>query len=62
MKIISAIRMFFFLLLGGRLYKVVNGKPWVKEGFGDWEKLDTHLRDRHPEAYDDLIESKRKKD
>jgi hypothetical protein len=52
---------FFHKLLGGRDYKVINGEMYVKEGFGDWEKIDLHLRDNHPELYDNYIEEKRRK-
>jgi hypothetical protein len=33
---------------------------YVREGFGDWEKLSKHIRDNHQEAYDALIEQQRK--
>ena len=35
-------------------------RVYVREGFGDWEKLDKHIRNEHPEAYDALIEQQRK--
>ena len=51
---------FFHKLFGGRDYKDINGEMYVREGFGDWEKLSKHIRDKHPEAYDALIEQQRK--
>ena len=51
---------FFHRLLGGRDYKDINGELYVREGFGEWEKLDKHIWNEHPEAYDDLIEQQRK--
>ena len=53
---------FFHRLLGGRDYKDINGELYVREGFGGWEKLEPHIRDEHPEAYDALIEQQRRKD
>jgi hypothetical protein len=52
---------FFHKLFGGRDYKTIDGTVYVKEGFGDWERLDDHLKHCHPQQYDDYIEEHRKK-
>ena len=31
---------FIHQLFGGRDYKDIDGVPYVKEGFGSWERLD----------------------
>ena len=46
-------------LFGGRNYKVIDGVPWVREGFSNWEKLETHCQREHPELWDEIIESER---
>jgi hypothetical protein len=51
---------FFHKLLGGIDYKEIDGVLYVKEGFGDWERLDLHMKNEHGEAYDTLIEQQRK--
>jgi hypothetical protein len=51
---------FIHQLLGGRDYKDIDGVPYVKEGFGSWERFDAHLKREHPELWDKMIESERK--
>ena len=51
---------FIHKLFGGRDYKDINGVPYVKEGFGGWERLDDHCKREHPELWDNMIESERK--
>ena len=51
---------FIHKLFGGRDYKEIDGVLYVKEGFGDWEKLDTHVKRKHPKLRDETIEDKRK--
>jgi hypothetical protein len=31
-----------------RVYKLINGELYVKEGLKDWEKLDEHMKREHP--------------
>jgi hypothetical protein len=51
---------FFHKLLGGTDYKDIDGVLYVREGFGDWQRLDTHIKNEHPKLYDKLIEDERK--
>ena len=51
---------FIHKLFGGRDYKDIDGVPYVREGFGDWERLETHVKREHPDLWDDIIESERK--
>lgn len=54
---------FIHKLLGGRDYKDIDGELYVREGFNkNWQKLDTHLKNTHPELWDEIIESERKPD
>jgi hypothetical protein len=52
---------FIHKLLGGRDYKDIDGVHYLREGFGDWERLDTHCKREHPELWDEIIEQERKK-
>ena len=51
---------FIHQLFGGRDYKDIGGVPYVKEGFGSWERLDDHCKREYPELWDNMIESERK--
>lgn len=42
-------------------YKEIGGKLYVREGFGDFEEVQEHLHNEHPEAYTAYAETFRKK-
>lgn len=42
-------------------YKEIGGKLYVREGFGEFEEIQDHLKNEHQEAYDAFAESFRKK-
>ncbi len=51
---------FIHCLLVPREYKVIGGRLHVREGFGEFEDIEDHLKNEHPEAYDAVVESMRK--
>lgn len=42
-----------------RVYKMINGIPYIKEGFGKWEPLEEHIRRKHPKEYEELRKSRK---
>jgi hypothetical protein len=55
-KLLRYLYRFIHCLLGGRDYKVVGGHLYVREGFGDFEEIEDHLKREHLEAYKELNE------
>ncbi len=43
-------------LLYGREYRKIDGKLHVKEGRGNWEDFEEHLRRNHPKEYQEYIQ------
>ena len=43
-------------LLYGREYREIGGKLQVKEGRGNWEEFEGHLRRDHPKEYQEYIQ------
>ena len=43
-------------LLYGREYRMIDGKLHVKEGRGNWEEFEEHLRLNHPQEYQEYIQ------
>ncbi len=39
----------FYRLFIRRVYKVIDGNLYVKEGMGNWEEIKEHIRLHHPE-------------
>lgn len=56
----SKLETFFRQLFGRREYKIIYNKVYIKEGFGDWQLLEQHIKEEHPELYDEMIEDLRK--
>jgi len=38
----------YYLLIGRRRYKLINGRLHVKEGLSKWEDLEEHMKREHP--------------
>jgi len=44
-------------LLYSREYREIDGKLHVKEGRGNWEEFEGHLRRDHPKEYQEYIQT-----